>query len=64
MLLAYLKDYREVLRRDHLERWEAGALDMNLESEAKGRCNTLFELSELPFSALIEFYQEPEETDA
>ncbi len=63
MYLQYLLDYREALRRDHVARWEAGGMNMEVEIEAKGRANTLAELSDLSFEVIADFYKEPEEEE-
>jgi len=58
-----LQDFKTALERDHLTRWLAGRLDPDTESEAKGRCLAVDEISTLKFSHLLEFYKEPEAQD-
>src|SRR5215208_1155874 len=53
----YLKDFTEVLRADHLTRWEAGQqLDGDLEAEARGRIATLKEIAGLEYLHVAQFY--------
>lgn len=59
-----MTDYAYALERDHLDRWQSGKIDLDIESEAKGRVNTLKELADLPFNAIEEFYQQPEQENA
>ena len=54
----YLRDFRQALRRDHTDRWEAGRLDSDIESEARGRCVALLEIVGLEFAHLERFYEE------
>lgn len=63
VLAHYLPDYKAALERDHIARWQGGALDANVESEAKGRCNTIDELAGLRFEHVLQFYGQPEPPD-
>ena len=56
--LKYLADYRSMLLRDLLGRWEAGDLTLDIEKEIRGRTLTLAELGELTFASIQKFYQE------
>lgn len=58
--LQYLVDYRAILLRDLLGRWEAGELTLETEKEIRGRTLTLAELVELQFPSIQKFYQEEE----
>lgn len=62
--LKYLADYRTMLLRDLLERWEAGALTLETEKEIRGRTLTLAELVDLQFASIKKFYQTEEEENA
>lgn len=62
--LKYLDDYRTMLLRDVLERWEAGSLTLDTEKEIRGRTVTLAELVELQFASIQTFYQKNEEENA
>lgn len=62
--LRYLTDYRTMLLRNVLERWEAGALTLETEKEIRGRTLTLAELVELNFASIEKFYQTDEEDNA
>jgi hypothetical protein len=61
LYLQYLADYRTMLLRDLLARWEAGALTLETEKEIRGRTITLAELVELKFASIETFYQTSEE---
>lgn len=54
----YLLDFRRALKRDHLDRWEAGQDDAMTEAEAKGRAKTLAEIAGLQFEHIMSFYGE------
>jgi hypothetical protein len=56
--LQYLADYRSMLLRELLERWEAGALTLETEKEIRGRTLTLADLVELRFASIQKFYEE------
>jgi hypothetical protein len=58
--LQFLTDYRAMLLRDLLGRWEAGELTIETEKEIRGRTITLAELVELQFPSIQKFYQEEE----
>ena len=58
--LLYLGDYRAMLLRDLLERWEGGVLTLDTEKEIRGRTMTLAELGELQFASIQKFYAEEE----
>lgn len=62
--LQYLGDYRAMLLRDLLARWEAGAITLDIEKEIRGRAMTLAELGELQFASIQKFYQTDEEENA
>ena len=62
--LKYLADYRTMLLRDLLARWESGALVLDTEKEIRGRTMTLAELGELQFASIQKFYQTSEEENA
>ena len=57
LFLQYLRDYREVLRREALDRWEAGALNLVDQQEMRGRVMTCAEMADLPFEAIRSFYE-------
>lgn len=57
LYLAYLADYRAMLLRDLLARWESGALILETEKEIRGRTLTLAELVDLKFASIETFYQ-------
>jgi hypothetical protein len=56
----YLSDYREALLKDHLARWEAGAID-STDQEARGRAISLKEMAAIEFQHIALFYQDPNE---
>lgn len=56
--LQYLGDYRAMLLKELLGRWEAGALTLETEKEIRGRVMTLADLVELQFASIQKFYQE------
>lgn len=58
LYLQYLADYRAMLLRELLERWEAGAITLDTEKEIRGRTLTLADLVELQFASIQKFYQE------
>lgn len=58
--LQYLADYRKMLLRELLTRWEAGALTLDTEKEIRGRTLTLADLVELQFASIQKFYTEEE----
>lgn len=60
----YLVDYRAVLKEEAWGRLQGGALDPVDQGEIKGRANTLEEVSDIPFDAIVRFYQTDEEADA
>lgn len=66
LVLQYMADFREALRRDALARWESGALTLTDEHELRARSNVLAELGELQFPSIANFYGEDtkEEFDA
>lgn len=57
LLLQYIADYRDVLVRETITRWEGGGLVLADEHEMRARVMILKELGELPWSAIQEFYQ-------
>jgi hypothetical protein len=59
--LKYLGDYRAMLLRELLERWEAGALTLDTEKEIRGRTLTLADLVDLQFASIEKFYSEEED---
>ena len=63
MFLQYLRDYRHSLLVNLVAKWEADEVSLALDTEVKGRVKTLSELAELPFDAILLFYQPAEETD-
>lgn len=60
LYLKYLGDYRAMLLRELLERWEAGALTLDTEKEIRGRTLTLADLVDLQFASIEKFYSEEE----
>jgi hypothetical protein len=58
--LRYLGDYRSMLLRELLGRWEAGKLELETEKEIRGRVMTLADLVELRFESIQKFYAEEE----
>lgn len=58
LYLRYLGDYRAMLIRELLERWEAGTLQLDTEKEIRGRTMTLADLTELQFASIQKFYSE------
>lgn len=59
----YLRDYAEALRRDHLQRWERGALEADNDQEARGRVLSLIEVADLEFGHMLTFYADQKEDD-
>lgn len=64
LYLKYLADYRSMLLKELIERWEAGALTLETEKEIRGRTMTLADLVELQFASVKKFYQTEEEDNA
>jgi hypothetical protein len=60
LYLRYLGDYRAMLLRELLARWEAGALTLDTEKEIRGRTMTLADLVDLQFASIEKFYSEEE----
>lgn len=60
VVLQFLRDYRESMHRELLERWTAGSLVLADESEMRGRSATLQEFAELQFESMLNFYKEGE----
>jgi hypothetical protein len=58
LLLQYMGDFRDALVREAMGQWEAGALTLATEQEARARIVILRELGELPWSAIESFYEE------
>lgn len=61
--LKYLADYRAMLIRELLMRWEAGALIVETEKEIRGRVMTLADLVDLRFESIQKFYAEEESNE-
>jgi hypothetical protein len=61
LYLKYLGDYRAMLLRELLMRWEAGAITLDTEKEIRGRTMTLADLVELQFASIQKFYTEEED---
>lgn len=61
--MQYLNDYADVLRRDHLARWESDAEHQSIEDQSKGRVNTLVEITTLEFGHISAFYQSPSDEE-
>lgn len=60
----YLEDYRDSLRRDHLERWEGGRTVDEHENIARGRVLAAGEFKDLSFEDMLAFYERPDAEDA
>lgn len=60
VVLQFLRDYREVMHRELLERWTANSLTLSDEHEMRGRSATLQEFAELQFESMLNFYKEGE----
>jgi hypothetical protein len=60
LYLKYLGDYRAMLLRELLARWEAGTLILDTEKEIRGRTMTLADLVDLQFASIEKFYSEEE----
>lgn len=63
VVLQYLRDYDAALQREIMARWLTGALDLQTEKEARGRCLTLSEVADLSFPIVHEFYQTSKDGD-
>lgn len=63
LYLKYLGDYRAMLIRELLGRWEGGTLTLDTEKEIRGRTVTLAELAELQFASIQKFYEEENATE-
>lgn len=63
MFRQYLRDFREALGLAAMQRWEAGSLLLSSEHEIKAKREILAEMADVPFEAIVNFYQEPEEGD-
>jgi hypothetical protein len=63
VFLKYVEDFSVALEREAVDRWISGALKLIDEQEMRGRIMTLREISELPLSAIREFYKEEDETE-
>jgi hypothetical protein len=59
----YLEDYRDVMRRDHLDRWEGGRTVDEHENIARGRVLAAGEFKDLSFDDVLAFYAEPDAED-
>ena len=68
----YLRDLQGDLRRQAIEAWEAGRLQLSAESDIRTRIHVVEAFLTLPFDAMVAFYEqsgvvpgdEEEETDA
>lgn len=60
VVLQFLRDYREAMHRELLERWTANSLTLADEHEMRGRSNTLQEFAEIQFESMLNFYKEGE----
>jgi hypothetical protein len=54
--MRYLADYAEALEGDHLGRWRQGTVDAALDAEARGRVLTLYDMTELTYASINDFY--------
>jgi hypothetical protein len=57
----YLADKRAFMERTILDQWINGVLSLQTEQTVRGQIVELTELTDLPFEALVGFYQEDEE---
>jgi len=64
MFMKYVSDYRGDLVKQTVEAWEKRALNLTDEMELRGRALTLREITELPFEAILRFYDVEEPSDA
>lgn len=64
VVLQYLADYRQILLREVIGRFEQGTLLERTEQEIRGRCLTLKDLSELQFGSIQNFYREEDTENA
>jgi len=58
----FLKDRAEELRESHLQRWEQGKPDSDLEAECRGRVNEISDVLDIEFAHIEEFYRDYSET--
>lgn len=63
VMLQYFEDYAAALQSDVLMRWKSGNKLIADEQQALGRVLTLQEIVELPFSAVVAFYEESKEIE-
>lgn len=57
VVLQYLADYREVLRREAMDRWESGALRLVDEQEMRGRVLAVTDMIDLAHESIRSFYE-------
>ena len=61
----WLKDYREMLRQQHVDRWEQGSLlNAQGEEQARVRCEMSQEMVDLKMASIMRPYLEDDEYDA
>ena len=61
-LRQYFKDYRQMLLNEVFSRWEAGAIELTLEKEVRGRVVQINEILDLEFEHIRNFYAENDTT--
>ena len=58
----FLADYRQMLLKEVFAQWEAGAVELTLEKEVRGRIVQLNEILDLEFEHIRNFYAENDTT--
>lgn len=56
VFMRYLADYRAAVTQRVVGQWEAGALKLTDEQEARGRSLVLMEMQDLRFDHMVTFY--------
>ena len=58
MFMQYLRDWRDDMKEDAVERWTAGALDSKSDHELRGWFKALTEISDMRLDPIAKFYED------
>jgi len=58
VMLRFLADKRAYLERSAIDQWISGGLSLQADQTIRGQIIELFEIENMPFDALVDFYQE------
>lgn len=63
VFLKYLADKRAFVERAAIDQWVAGSLSLVADQTIRGQIIELYEIENLPFEAIDNFYRSEEESD-